>query len=84
MKRLTDFLATLPSTNARIAVTLCCVFGTAIRYWSSGSWVPDAGWLTFLAAMSGIDVAQFMAKRSTHIPPSENGPAGPSSGESSP
>lgn len=70
MKRLTDWLATLPSTNARIAVTLLCVFGTAVRYWSSSGWVPDAGWLTFLAAMSGIDVVQFYGKRVTHSPPS--------------
>lgn len=69
MKRIREFLATLPSTNARIAVTLLCVFLTGLVYWACAllrrDWVPDAGWLTFLVAMSGIDVAQFYGKRVT-------------------
>lgn len=77
MKRLTAWLATMPSTNTRIAVTLLCVLGTAVRYWSSESWAPSTNWLTFLGAMSGIDGAVFYAKRRTHDP----GGAGPTSGE---
>ena len=81
MKRILEWLGQLPSTNTRIAVTLVCVFGTAVRYWASSSWVPDAGWLAFLAAMSGIDVLQFHSKRTTQTPPS--GSAGsPSDGNS--
>jgi hypothetical protein len=65
-RRLTAWLAAMPSTNARIAVTLLCVFGTAVRYWASSSWVPDGGWLTFLAAMSASDGAVFYLKRRTN------------------
>lgn len=74
------WLASLPSTNARIAVTLLCVLGTAARYWSSASWEPSVEWLAFLAAMSGLDAAQFYAKRVTF----KNGGAGNLSGENSP
>jgi len=86
-ERLNAILAKLPSTNARIAVTLCCVALTAIAYCIA--WQAPAGgweaWLTFLAAMSGIDAAQFFAKRKTQQPPPPpNGTAGPPSGESSP
>lgn len=62
------WLAKLPSTNARVAVTLMCVALTAIAFcimWEA----PASGWeawLTFLAAMSGLDAAQFFAKRKTH------------------
>lgn len=79
MRRVTEWLATLPSTNARIAVTLLICFGTAVRYWSSASWEPSANWLAFLAAMSGIDTVQFFAKRKTQH--GGNGGAGqPSAG----
>lgn len=83
MKRLSDWLAQLPSTNARIAMTLGIVFGTAVRYWSSAAWVPSDGWLAFLAAMSGIDGAVFYAKRLTHNPELSGG-ASSSSGTDSP
>lgn len=81
MGRLTAWLATLPSTNARIAVTLLCVVGTSVRYWSSGSWSPSVEWLAFLASMSGLDTVQFFAKRKTDH---RSGTAGPPSGGSSP
>lgn len=57
----------MPSTNTRIAVTLACVVLTAVTYciaWEA----PVSGWeawLTFLGAMAGLDVAQFLAKRKT-------------------
>lgn len=68
MDRLLGWLAKLPTTNARIAVTLILATGTAIRYWADGSWEPAWDWLAFLAVMSGLDAAQFHSKRKTHIP----------------
>lgn len=68
-------IATLPSTNFRIAVTLFVVVLTAARYLTSGMnfglfsmppFNPGADWLAFLAAMSGLDMAQFWAKRATY------------------
>lgn len=67
--RLNGWLATVPSTNARIVVTLALVVGTAIRFWWKGA--PASGWeawLAFLATMSGIDGAVFFAKRKTQHP----------------
>lgn len=63
--KLNEWLAKLPSTNARIALTLVCVLGTAVRYWSSTTWEPSIEWLAFLAGMSGLDTVQFFAKRKT-------------------
>lgn len=89
MTRLLAWLGQLPSTNARVAVTLVCVFGTAVRYWLGHGWAPSGEWLAFLAAMSGIDGAVFFAKRKTDagytaanngIP----GPDGPTSNEKQP
>lgn len=77
MKRITEWLATMPSTNTRIAVTLALVGLTGIAYciaWKA----PDGGWeawLAFLATMSGLDAAQFFAKRKTD----KNGGASPPS-----
>lgn len=62
-----EWLGKLPSTNARIALTLVCVFMTAFAYcviWEA----PKTGWeawLTFLGVMSGLDSVQFFAKRKT-------------------
>ena len=65
--KLNEWLAKLPSTNARIALTLVCVFVTALAY--AIAWkAPETGWeawLTFLAAMSGLDALQFGVKRKT-------------------
>lgn len=63
--KLNDWLGKLPSTNARVAVTLLCVFGTAVRYWVSAAWSPSDSWLMFLAGMSSVDGAVFFAKRKT-------------------
>lgn len=65
LQKMTAWLATMPSTNARIFVTLLLTCGTAARYWSSASWEPSWEWLTFLAAMAGIDTVQFAVKRKT-------------------
>ena len=65
--RLMEWLGKLPSTNARIAISLCCIVLTAVTYcihWAA----PDGGWemwLAFLAALSGLDAVQFFAKRKT-------------------
>jgi hypothetical protein len=57
----------LPTTPARISVTLLVFVGTAIRYWLGGpqGWEPSLEWLGFLAAMAGIDAVQFYTKRAT-------------------
>lgn len=85
MSRLSAWLATLPSTNARIAVTLGCVALTTLVYLSlaafGSSWEPSATWLMFLGGMSGIDTVQFYAKRRTH---EKTGGASPPSGDNSP
>lgn len=69
------FLANLPSTNFRIFVTLLIACATSVRYLISGigieggvhfeTWEPSWDWLLFVAAMSGLDLASFYAKRTT-------------------
>lgn len=66
MTWLFDLWGRLPTTQARVTVTLGAVMATTIRYvWSHTGWVPDTMWLGFLLAMSGVDAAQFLAKRTT-------------------
>jgi hypothetical protein len=65
MDTLNAWLSKLPSTNARIAMTLLIVFGTAFKYWVSTTWEPSWEWLSFLLMMSGLDAAQFHSKRKT-------------------
>jgi len=79
MNTLIDWLGKIPTTNARIIVTLLLALGTAIRYWVSGhmmltgptagqwvqGWEPSWEWLAFLVTMSGLDAAQFLSKRAT-------------------
>lgn len=67
------WLETLPTTNARIVVTLSLTVATAVRYlvWgvpvrmSANVAVLDGWgyWLLFLAGMAGLDVAQYVGKR---------------------
>lgn len=59
------WLQQLPTTNLRLLVTLVCMLLTTLRYVGSAAWVPDSGWLCFLAVMSGLDVTQFGVKRAT-------------------
>lgn len=71
------WLASLPSTNYRIFNTMNFALITTLRYVGSGAsfgkmkldnWEPSEAWLVFLAAMAGLDIAQFFAKRATHQP----------------
>ena len=66
----------LPTTQVRISVTLLCVIATALRYVLSEQhvlanglvqsfWEPSWQWLGFLVAMSGLDAAQYLGKRTT-------------------
>lgn len=66
--KIIDFLAKLPTTNARIVSSIIMAFGTWIKVLVTG-WEPSLVWLGFLLAWAGIDAAQFVAKRATHITP---------------
>ena len=73
MNRLNQFLATFPSTNGRILLSLLLMLGTGIRVLVSWT-APPWEWLVFLGAALGIDVVQFGMKRATQhngqgIPP---------------
>lgn len=60
-----DWLARLPSTNARIVVSLILATATGVRVlitWTAPPWE----WLLFLGTMMGLDLAQFSVKRRTH------------------
>jgi hypothetical protein len=72
-------LGKVPTTQARILVTLLLGFGTAVRYWlaTPGGWAPSWEWLGFLSVWAGIDAAQFYSKRATHIPPAAETPGAP-------
>jgi hypothetical protein len=72
VKNVLTWLARLPTTQARVAVTLSCVVATTARY-LAGGWEPSWDWLTFLAVMSGLDLTQFAVKRRTEFAPSANG-----------
>lgn len=62
------WLAELPTTNARIGVTLALFVWTGARV-NIANWEPPDNWLYLLAVMAGIDAVQFAAKRfSTHKP----------------
>jgi len=72
-------LADVPTTNLRIVVTLAVYVATAAVYLGlaigrlfqldAKVWAPNWDWLAFIAVMSGLDAAQFVGKRKTHIPP---------------
>lgn len=61
------WLADLPTTNARIGMTLFIFLGTAVKYWITDK-APDTQWLIFIAAMAGVDALQYGAKRATFLP----------------
>lgn len=65
MDRVWDLLGRLPSTNARIAVTLILWVATGVKaivIWEAPPWE----WLIALFAMAGLDTAQYYGKRVTH------------------
>ena len=62
-----NWIATLPSTNLRIFVTILLIVATCVKVlwtWTA----PPLEWLGFLALSAGLDVAQFGVKRSTFQP----------------
>jgi hypothetical protein len=61
VSKLLELLGKLPTTEARIAVTLVLAIGTAARYFAGG-WEPSLDWLGFLVVWAGLDVAQFASK----------------------
>jgi len=76
LDRLLVLWGKLPTTQARITVTLLCVIATTARYVGSQQhvlpngqtqsfWSPSYEWLGFLLLMSGIDAAQYFGKRVT-------------------
>jgi protein-S-isoprenylcysteine O-methyltransferase Ste14 len=69
-----SLIATAPTTNIRILMTLGIVLGTAIHYWTS-TWIPVWEWLIFLAGMAGLDVWQHHNKRKTSWSPTEQAEA---------
>lgn len=54
----------LPTTNLRILTSLILAMATGVRVLVSWT-APPVEWLVFLAAMMGLDVVQFAAKRLT-------------------
>lgn len=88
MERLLELWGKLPTTQARVTITLGCVVATAVRYTFGATWAPSYEWLGFLLLMSGVDAAQFYAKRTTDMgymaaktgtpPPAEPSPDQPS------
>lgn len=67
-------VAMLPTTNARILVTLAMMLATgvvylflAVKFALAGGtqWSPGYDWLGFLLLNAGLDITQFHSKRST-------------------
>lgn len=65
--KLLDLINTVSTTSLRICITLAVVLGTAVSYLVFGRSI-DTSWLGFLVVMSGLDAAQFTAKRKSFIP----------------
>lgn len=63
-----DWVAKMPSTNLRIAITILLALATGIRVVASAKWDPPNDWLVFLSVWAGLDVLQFSAKRITQKP----------------
>ena len=63
-----QWLAKLPTTNARIVATIALIIATGVVTlirWTT----PPIEWLGFLALSAGLDVAQFHSKRVTTFTP---------------
>ena len=69
------FLKTMPSTNVRIANSILMAMGTfllmavtaiiALLRGAGDGWEPSEIWLGFLVLWAGLDLGQFMGKRTT-------------------
>jgi hypothetical protein len=69
------FLKTMPSTNVRIAASILAMLGmwfvvlvtaTVASIWGRGKgWEPSEILLGFLVIWAGLDLGQFMGKRTT-------------------
>ena len=60
-----EMVGKLPSTNARVAVSLVLILATGVK--AIIIWVaPPMEWLGFLLILSGLDAAQFMGKRKSN------------------
>ena len=59
-----QLIATLPTTNLRIAISLMLFFATGVRVLVTNE-APPWEWLLFLGAAMGVDVVQFGVKRAT-------------------
>lgn len=75
LDRAVELINKAPTTNLRILLTLGITLGTAIKYWTSSTWIPDWQWLIFLAGMAGLDVWQHHNKRKTSWSPKEHAEA---------
>lgn len=86
-----EILAETPTTSLRMYVTFILSIATAFKYLlspciaqlvsSTGacvSWQPSQAWLMFIAALGGIDVLQYAAKRSTAWKPTDMSSTTPS------
>lgn len=58
-------LAKVPTTNIRMFVTLYLAVRTAGHYFATPGWTPSLEWLGFITALAGIDVTQWVKKRTT-------------------
>jgi hypothetical protein len=60
---------TMPSTNVRIANSILMAMGTfvlmAVTALTGKAWEPSEIWLGFLVLWAGLDLGQFMGKRTT-------------------
>jgi len=62
---LIERFAKVPTTNIRVFVTLYLALRTAGHYFATPGWEPSLEWLGFIAALAGIDVTQWVRKRTT-------------------
>jgi len=64
------FFSTMPSTNVRISASILMAMGTfglmAVTVMTGKPWEPSEIWLGFLVLWAGLDVTQFIGKRSTN------------------
>lgn len=64
LTKLFAVLAKMPSTNTRIAASLCMFIATGVRVLITNE-PPPRDWLITLAVFAGLDLGQFHSKRKT-------------------